>query len=158
MLMSVLADDLTRVLDQYLLDTHGERVSFSAESGLVELREVALRPETLANAVETTTVLVTLQDVALIPRAVRGNDSIHSEPQLTEKLIKRAQLQTADAFREVSWRLSPKKESRAASPMPTWLLSDRVRSKAIDNILLHLKNVFIHFKDPFSGKVAPEHQ
>ena len=53
MLESVPADILTRVLGQYLQGIDRQSVHFGARPGLIELRNVALRPEALAVLFET---------------------------------------------------------------------------------------------------------
>eukprot|EP00178_Gracilaria_changii_P010316 TRINITY_DN2_c0_g2_i2.p1 TRINITY_DN2_c0_g2~~TRINITY_DN2_c0_g2_i2.p1 ORF type:complete len:3871 (+),score=464.35 TRINITY_DN2_c0_g2_i2:339-11951(+) len=183
MLESVLADVLTRVLGQYLEGIDRESVTFGAWSGLVELRGVALRPEALAvlfetlgvnlpvtveagfigllrlnvpwNAIGTTPVLITLEDITIIARPVRGDGSDDSELQLRDRRIKRARLNTDDAVREASWGVSSETETKASTSWSTWLVSDELRAKVIDNIQVHLKDIIIRFEDPFSDKQRP---
>ncbi|KAI0564557.1 Vacuolar protein sorting-associated protein [Gracilaria domingensis] len=183
MLESVLADVLTRILGQYLEGIDRQSVTFGAWSGLVELRSVALRPEALAvlfetlgvnlpvtveagfigllrlnvpwNAIGTTPVLITLEDITIIARPVRGDGSDDSELELRERRIKRARLNTDDAVREASWGVSSETESKASSSWSNWLVSDQLRAKVIDNIQLHLKDIIIRFEDPFSDKQRP---
>ncbi|PXF46934.1 putative vacuolar protein sorting-associated protein 13E [Gracilariopsis chorda] len=183
MLESVLADVLTNVLGQYLEGIDRESVSFGAWSGLVELRSVALRPEALAvlfetlginlpvtveagfigllrltvpwNAIGTTPVQITMEDITIMARPVRGDGSDDSELELRERRIKRARLATDDAVREASWGVSSETESKPTASWSSWLVSDELRARIIDNIQVHLKDIIIRFEDPFSDSRRP---
>eukprot|EP00177_Eucheuma_denticulatum_P002510 GFKZ01004506.1.p1 GENE.GFKZ01004506.1~~GFKZ01004506.1.p1 ORF type:complete len:3963 (-),score=461.04 GFKZ01004506.1:365-12253(-) len=181
MLESVLADVLTRVLGQYLEGIDRDSVRFGAWSGLVELRGVALRPEALAvlfetlgmdlpvtveagfigllrlqvpwNAIGTTPVQVLMEDITIMARPVRGDGSDDSELRTRERRITRARLNTDDAVREASWGVSD--EGTTGSRWASWLVSDQLRAKIIDNIQITLRGILLRFEDPFSDPRRP---
>lgn len=181
MLESVLADVLTRVLGQYLEGIDRDSVRFGAWSGLVELRRVALRPEALAvlfetlgmdlpvtveagfigllrlqvpwNAIGTTPVQILMEDITVMARPVRGDGSDDSELRIRERRITRARLNTDDAVREASWGVSD--EATTGSRWASWLVSDQLRAKIIDNIQITLRGILLRFEDPFSDPRRP---
>lgn len=183
MLESVLADILTRILGQYLEGIDRDSVRFGAWSGLVELRGVALRSEALAvlfetlgldlpvtvdagfigllrlqvpwKTIGTTSVQIHMEDITIVARPVRGDGSDNSELENRERRIKRAKLITDDAVREASWGVSTDEDNATSTSWSSWLLSDQLRAKIVDNIQIHLKDIILRFEDHFSNPQKP---
>lgn len=183
MLESALADILMRVLGQYLQGIDRESVNFGAWSGLIELRNVALRPEALAVLFETlgvalpvtvesgfigllrlvvpwksigsSPVQIHMHDVKLVARPVSGDGSDDSQLNLRERRINRAKLNTDDAVREASWNVANQRGEQNTSSWSSWLVSDQLRTTIINNIQIHLCDIIIRFEDPFSNPESP---
>lgn len=185
MLESVLADVLTRVLGQYLQGIDRDSVNFGAWSGLIELRNVQLRPEALAvlfetlgvalpvtvqtgfiellrlvvpwKSIGTTPVQIHMNGVTIVARPVRGDGSDDSQLEIRDRRIKRAKLDTDDAVREASWdvTLQHNQPSEKESSWSSWLVSDQLRTTIVENIQIHLSDIIIRFEDPYSNPKAP---
>lgn len=185
MLESVLADVLTRVLGQYLQGIDRDSVRFGAWSGLIELRNVALRPEALAvlfetlgvalpvtvesgfigllrlvvpwKAIGTTPVQIYMDGVTIVANPVRGDGSDDSQLEIRDRRIKRAKINTDDAVREASWDVTLQRHqpSQQQNSWSSWLVSDQLRATIVDNIQVHLTDIIIRFEDPYSNPKTP---